>query len=342
MSDRKASSRRSQFLAATLSVGLLPFLTVLADAASPERHISVAVITHIQRGLGRAEVRPLGAGAWTDARPLRALRAGDEVRASDDAVLVLLLAGGRGRHIVTALNSPYVVVTPPMPQRGTPGKLQVLLQRSLSFLLASSNDGPEGALGSRGGPGVPVILSNGLVLPSSLVFHWQAQIPDLYTVSILSRGGVVWQQDRVNGGVLEYPVSKAPVLEPSIQYTLRVRPVQGRAKEAHFEVLDPARAELVRQELAYLRSELSPEVTDRALVAIEAAYLADHILLHDARLTVLRAVQTYPDEPSFHLLLAELYTRMGLPDQAIESRRKAKTLLSVEADPSASSSRLSQ
>lgn len=326
MSDHTGSPHRIEFLAALVFLNLSPFFVLLVNAAPPEREVPAAVITEIRWGHGRTEVKSLGSGEWSEARPLKVLRAGDEVRVSEDTVLFLLLSDGRGRHLVTATNSPYIV-TAPIPENGTTRKLLALLQRSLSFLLASSKDSPDGTLGSRGGPGAPVILSAGLVLPASLLFEWQERNPSQYTVSITGPGGVLWQQDRVSGGSLEYPSSNAPVLEPGIKYTFRVRPNRGRSDEAYFEVLDATRAELVRQDVAYLRLELAPLVADGALVAIEASYLADHALLHDARLVLVEALKVHPEEPGFHLLLAELYTRMGLPEQAAESRREARALL---------------
>ena len=54
--------------------------------------------------------------------------------------------------------------------------------------------------------------------------------------------------------------------------------------------------------------------------------LADQNLLSDARRVVLVALRSNPQEPSLHLVLANLYKRVGLTEQAADSFADAARL----------------
>ena len=60
---------------------------------------------------------------------------------------------------------------------------------------------------------------------------------------------------------------------------------------------------------------------------MRAGLLAREGLLHDARRVVLVALDADRDEPTLHLLLGDLYSRTGLPEQAAESFDEAQFLL---------------
>jgi Tfp pilus assembly protein PilF len=97
-------------------------------------------------------------------------------------------------------------------------------------------------------------------------------------------------------------------------------------EEAWFEILDAADATAVRQELAELEQAAGPNVPRSTLAALRAEALAERNLLSDARRTVLAALKSDPDEPALHLLLGDLYKRMGLKDQAAEAFEEAALL----------------
>ena len=63
------------------------------------------------------------------------------------------------------------------------------------------------------------------------------------------------------------------------------------------------------------------------MTAIRAGYLLSQRLAYDARLVLISALASDPGEPTLHLLLGEVYTSVGLPEQAAESYAAAHTLL---------------
>ena len=68
-------------------------------------------------------------------------------------------------------------------------------------------------------------------------------------------------------------------------------------------------------------------VSPSSLAVARAGYLAEHGLLHDARLVVLAALARDPDEPVLHTLLGSLYNQVGLLAQAAEAFDEAESLL---------------
>ncbi len=306
------------------------FVPAPADAQAGE---TVGVIIEMKPGRGRVELKPAGAADWRAAAPLQALRPGDAVRASGDAWAVILLRGGRGNVKVDAAASPYVVPAAP---RGE-GKLQKalgLVEATFNYLSSGPKEPPQAILSSRGEPKPPVVLSprNGPVLPESLTFEWLGSRFERYTIKIVGPAGVVLERGGVRGARFEYPPD-APVLTPGTKYTFQVAASGKPPEEAVFEVLDPARAQAIRRDLAELEQAVGGSAPPNTLAALRAGFLASQGLLHDARLVLLAALKKDPDEPALHQLLAGVYAKVGLPVQAAEEYDEAKFLLAPAPAP---------
>ncbi|MFZ1060078.1 MAG: hypothetical protein WAP47_12900 [Candidatus Rokuibacteriota bacterium] len=299
----------------------------LAAPAHGQGSESAGMITELKVDRGRVEVRAAGAQEWRKAGPLLALRAGDTIRVSDEAVAVILLSGGRGSVRVTKANSPYVVAAP-QPGESKAQKALTLLEASLGFLSTTAKEEPRATLSTRGGPKPPVILTprNGPVLPDSLTFEWLGSRFSRYTVRIVGPKGVVIEKKDLTGARFAYPAG-APPLSPGVRYTVQVLSGGHPAQEAWFEVVDPARAQAIRQDVKELEQAFGRTVSPNTLVALRAGFLARNGLVHDARLILVTALAKDPDEPTLHLLLGKLYETAGLRDQAAEAFDEARFLM---------------
>lgn len=306
-------------------------LCLAPSAVRGQARETAGVIMEIKVGKGKAEVKP-GGGDWRAAGPLLALRAGDEVRATENASVVVLLSGGRGTVKIEAQNSPFVV-TLPQAGEGKVQKAQTLVAGSLGFLSSGPKEPPKAVLSTRAVAKPPVILTprTGPVLPGSLAFEWLGSQFSRYTVRIVGPAGVVLERKGVTGGRFDYPAD-APRLTPGVRYTLEVLSASHPPQVAQFEVLDAGRAEAVRQELAALAEALGPNAPANSLVVLRAGHLASAGLIHDARLLVTGALAKDPDEPALHALLANLYLKVGLDEQAAESFDEAQFLLTGGAN----------
>jgi len=290
---------------------------------------AAGMITELKVNRGRVEVKPAGVQEWRKAGPLLTLRAGDTVRATEDATAVILLSGGRGSTKVNAAASPFLV---PGPQSGESKvqKAMTLLDASLGFLSTSAKEEPRATLSTRGGPRPPMILSprNGPVLPDTLTFEWLGSRFHRYTLRLLGPTGVVLEKKNLTGGRFDYPPD-APPLSPGVRYTIQVLSGNHPAQQAWFEVLDPTRAQAIRRDLEALEQGAGPAVSPNTVVTLRVGYLASNGLIHDSRLSLIAALTKDPDEPTLHLLLAKLYEKSGLPAQAAEEYDEARFLMSA-------------
>lgn len=313
-------------LVVTVVMVLAP-MTALAQSGE-----SAGMITEIKVGKGRVEVKAAGKPDVRAAGPFLALRAGDAVRATENAFAVILLTGGRGTVKVEASNSPYVVAA------GAAGdsklqKAQTLMAGSVGFLGASAAEPPKAVLSVRAIARPAVILSprDTPVLPGPLTFEWLGTQFARYTVSVSASSGVLLEKKGVVGARLEYP-SDAPALKSGVRYTLVVEPATGTAQQTSFEVVEATRADTIRQNLKDLADALGPTVPTNTAVAIRTGTLAREGLLHDARQVVMAALAKDPDEPSLHTLLGQIYQKTGLHEQAAESFDEAQFLLTRGAN----------
>ncbi len=305
---------------------VLAIVPVLALAQGTE---TAGMITEIKVGRGRVEIRPAAGGDWRRAGPLQALRAGDAVRASDDAVAVVLLSGG-GTVKVAAGNSPYTVA--PRADETRSQKARALVQAGLGFLASGQREAPAAALATRGVAKPPVVISprNTAVLPEPLALEWLGSRFARYTVRVTAPSGVVLERRGVTGGRLEYPPD-APALAPGTRYTVQVTAAGQPAQEAWFEVVDAVRARAVREDLAALQQGLGAGASPSSGAVLRAGFLASAGLLHDARRAVLAALAADPDEPALHQLLGTLYDRGGLAELAADAWDEAQFLLTRDA-----------
>jgi hypothetical protein len=313
-----------------IRVLLLLLLAAPFAPAPPARAQSAetaAVITELKPGRGRVEVRPAAGGDWKPARPLLALRVGDQVRTSDNASAVVLLSGGRGTVRIEGVSGAFTV--PSAAAAGQGQKARALVEASLGFLAGTTKESSQAVLATRGATRPPVIVSprNGRVLPETLAFEWLGSRFTRYTVRVAGPAGPVVEKREVTGARWEYPAD-APALSPGVRYTLQVTAAGHPTQDAWFEVVDAERARAVASDLAGLEQELGPSVSPTSRAVLQAGLLAREGFLHDARRVVVTALAADRDEPTLHLLLGDLYTRTGLTELAAESFDEAQYLSS--------------
>ena len=206
-------------IAGWLTMAALGLPSLLPPAAAGQSGETAGMVMEMRANRGQVEVRSVGVEEWRKAGPLLTLRAGDSVRVSEEASVVILLSGGRGSVKVTRENSPFTV-GPPQAIESTARKAVSLLEASLSFLAATSREEPRAMLSMRGGPAKPpVILTprNGPVLPDSVAFEWLGNRSSRYTVRILdSDGALALEKKDVAGARFDYPTD-GPPLRPNVR-----------------------------------------------------------------------------------------------------------------------------
>ncbi len=295
-------------------------------AAAPAGE-TAGMIGEVKPGKGRAELRPAGGADWRPARPLAALRAGDTLRATEDAAVAVVLSGGRGTVSVNSARSPYTVPAPDAgPARSD--KVKSLVQSSIGFLSGATGESPRAALVTRSVTVPPLVLTprNTSVLPGPLAFEWVGHRAGRYAVQVIGPGGMMLERPEVVGNRLAYP-PEAPPLAPGARYTLRVVAGSQSPQESWFEVVAPARAETVRADVCVLQQSFEPADSATTRIILKTGLLASNGLMHDARRQVLEALAATPDDPALYTLLGALYERAGRRQQATTAYQEAQLLM---------------
>jgi hypothetical protein len=298
----------------------------LARGADP-----VAVLTEIQVRRGQVHVKAVGDTEWSAPKPLQSLRPGDQVRVIGDGRAVLVFTGGRGTEIVTSTNSPYAVKA--QAEGGTADRAKAVIGGVTNFLLGQQRERTFQSLSVRAI--VPTVIGprgDTRVRPDDVVFEWVGSDLYRYTVRLIGSQGVIWEQSDLPRKPISYPVS-APALTAGTRYTweLEWNPKKNEPKvlNAQFEVAPAAEASLVRDRLALV--ETAKGYTPATLALMRAGLLFQNGFYDDARRELEKRIKKSKDEgeqpeSALYLLLAHVYERIGLKQQASRAFDEAEEL----------------
>lgn len=320
-----SATRRTSSWYGSILVLLGLLSPAIVGATEPE---VAGMITEIHVGRGQVEVKAADRELWRPATPLLTLRPGDTVSTTEDARAVVVLVGRRASVSVDEATSPFTVPAPPAGRSRLQKGLQIL-EASFDFLTTTTlKDLTSGPLGTRAGAKSPVILTpnNGPVLPDSLIFEWRGSPSSAYVVRISGPHGLVLERTNLTGTRFQYP-RNAPPLVAGIRYRFQLVPAWSPPQDAWFELIDADRARTIRDELNEMEEAFAPALPPATLATLRAGFLAANGLLHNARLGLLEELARQPEEPTLHFLLGDLYTRLGLGDEARNSFAEARFLL---------------
>lgn len=308
-----------RFLACLMLVALIAPPAV--SAADP-----VAVIIELRVLNGEVRVKTKEDALWRPAQPLLALRVGDQVTATGDSRVVLVLTQGRGTRTVTAANSPFAVEAAAGPGAG--GQARETLARVVDFLLGYQKDLPTVPVAVRSPLSLRVaILSprNTQVLPGAVSFEWTGWQSLRYRIRVIGPEGVLWEAADLPRASVSYP-DTAPALRPGVPYVWQIEAPNLPVEQARFEVAAAGKADRVRVTLGLLAGDPSGSGSLSSVATLRAGFLIQEGLLADARRELLAAISADPDEPTLHFLLGQVYGRIGLTELAQRELFEAHSL----------------
>jgi hypothetical protein len=294
-----------------------------AGAADP-----VAVLTEIRMERGQVQVKRAGESQWVSPQPLLALRPGDQLRASGEGRAVLVFTGGRGTQSVSASNSPFAVEAPTA--GGSSEKLRSVLGTVTDFLVGKQKDLnylPLSVRAVRPPRVLPISPRDSKLVSAPVVFEWAGSDSLRYRVRVSSPDGVLWQQTNLPRRSLTYPAS-APSLSPGVRYSWEVEGPGQPVQRAEFELLAPAEAARAREAMDLITPAALPGSSKSSVALLRAGWLFQEQLYADARRELVTALAADPDEPTLHLLLGEVYERVGLGEMATREFIEARDLSS--------------
>ncbi len=299
-------------------VVLVPVQGIAGQVADP-----VAILTEIKANQGEVRVKLASDADWKAPLPLLSLRPNDQLRVTQNAQAVLFFTGGQGTVIISAGNSPYTIQT----QAAAPtGKTADLIAGLGRLLTGKKKDLSYVPLTTRSVQQPPLLLSprdGKLIGPP--VFEWGGSDRLRYAVRLLGPQGPVWEQANLPRVPLAYP-SNAPPLTPGVTYQWELEARGYPLQRGSFTLLAPEQIVAIRDTLRTLEPAALPGYPKNTVSLMRAAFLFEQALFTEARRELVAAIAADPDEPTLHLLLGQIYERMGLMVLAAEEYDEAQFL----------------
>jgi len=285
----------------------------------------IAYVTEIQRSGGDVHVRASGDPEWTIPRPLLALSAGDQVRVTGQARLVVLYHADARTVTVTAANSPVTITPAPDTLRGE--QVRVLTSAVTQFFMTKQSAPQLRQAVTRGDTVVIISPRHTRLLPGPVVFEWEGPDNLKYGVRIVGPEGTLWTQIGLSRTPLRYPTT-APMLASGIRYTWELE-VPGRGRQSSsFEVVPDADAARIRSGLTAL--DRATDGYPRTTVALmQAAVLFEEGLFDDARRALEEAASDDPREATVRFVLGHVYDHIGLGLKASRAFDEANDLITA-------------
>lgn len=307
----------------------LAAITAHADGTEP-----IAYVTEIQDPARGAAVvlRTTAEGKPVPVQPLMTLRQGDELRITGETRLVILYHVGSGTRTLTRTDSPFRVVSAPA-GRGN-DRLRVLVATAGQIFANQRLLAPARHLAVRSPdaspPTVRLVSPRGTrILPGVVTFEWAGDPRARYSIRVIGPRGLTWEAREIALQPLTYPAT-APRLEAGAEYEWEVSSRGQQPRTATFRVASPEQSQRVDQALQTLKGAASAGYSSGTVPSMCAALLIDEGLYADARRELLAAIAARPQEPAYHVLLAEIYRRVGLDDEAGESTGRARLLAGLK------------
>ena len=297
---------------------------VSAQIATPQSGDPVAILTEIKAGQGEVRVKEATETDWKLALPLLSLRVGDQIRATGPATAVLMFNGGQGTVTVSTANSPYMVQSSPRCGGGRKG-------RGFGRKPQPPLGWKEEGAGVRA-PGDPKReTATALALPAGRQAPWGADVEWggsdrlRYTVRVFGPQGLVWERAELPRAPLPYPAN-APGLVPLVPYSWDLTARDFPPQRGQFTLLSPAEVAEAREALAALGQQGYPKNTAALL---RAGFLFERELYAEAQKELQAATSADPDEPDLHVMLGQVYERLGLQGLAAQEYDEAQFLIST-------------
>ena len=291
------------------------FGPLLAGAEEP-----IAVITELKPNRGEVHIRLPGKHDWERPGPLQSLYEGSQIRASKDALVVILFMDGVRSITVEEKNSPYELrATVASQESGTGGRLKEIA----SFLLGKKKLPTYVPLAVRGAkrPLTPLSPRNTKLLSTAPTFYWMATGGIKSALLLYDSSGLVWKEELAETR-LPYPAT-TPLLRPGVEYRWALETPGFPVEWASFKTLDDEAASEAQERLRSLQGLELPKTT---FAIIQAGFLLSHELFHDGREILTAAIEADPSEPALHLLLGDIYEKTGLQALAAKEYGEAEFL----------------
>jgi len=292
---------------------------VLLTAAPAGAAPPIGVVTELHLKNGQIEVKPSGGGQWEPATPLLSVAEGDQLRVSGAGRAVLVFAASQRSAVVTSANSPFVAAAPAQPSLGE------RIMAALGFLQATPRE-PRAGLATRSprdfSPVVMLAPRDTRIAADAIRLEWAGPEGERYTVRVLTGdGGVLWETKGVEARPIA-PAGNELRLVPG-RYRWEIESLAHGIHGVTFDVATPDAVAQAKAAVAAVDAAGYPSVTAALL---RGAALMREGFHADARRELLQAIAANPEEPTLHLLLADVYSKTRLDNLAAAEGQRSVDL----------------
>jgi hypothetical protein len=232
--------------------------------------------------------------------------------------------GGQGTVTVSTANSPYMVQ--PRPAAAAGGKAADLVGNLSRLLAGKKKELTYVPLATRSVKQPPLLLSprDGKLLGAP-TFEWGGSDRLRYTVRVFGPQGLVWERADLPRAPLPYPAN-APGLVPRVPYSWDLTARDFPPQRGQFALLSLAEVAETQEGLAAIGQQGYPKNTAALL---RAGFLFERELYAEAQKELQAATSADPDEPNLHVMLGQIYERLGLQELAAQEYDEAQFLISA-------------
>ncbi|MEW6410227.1 MAG: hypothetical protein AB1488_09005 [Nitrospirota bacterium] len=286
---------------------------------------TTAIITEIKLGHGAVEIRHSRGKEWKPALPLQSLNAGDTIRVSKDANVVIMFSGGEEIVRISSTNSPYEVKVQKAPSSRTQ-KAQAVLSEVAGFLAGKKKDVLSAPLAVRGLQRPPAIISpKDTKVSIQSVFEWIGTPRIPYTIRLMHENTKIWEKVKIYKTHIAYPKDEKP-LSTGIRYLWEIETAGYPPVNAWFEIATDSEKKGIEDELSFLNEPDYRSFPKSTIAVLKYGILVSRGFHAEGRNILIEALAADPDEPVLHILLGDFYDNIGLKDLAAEEYDEANFL----------------
>lgn len=300
---------------------LLIFSVLTAKSAYSDTILYL--VSEIKANKGEIKVKLSGGKNFSALKPLQSLKAGDMVSATKNGYTVLLETASGKAVTVREGNSPFTVKGSTKQEDSSFKNLFAKIGDSLKGKKKDLNYVPLVVRSIRLKKPTIVMPKDTLLLNEKPMFVWTGSSRDEIIIKLKdSLGRLVFQKTVLSRYSLKFPDEIQSLKPGSYSWELEIE--NSPAQKAGFQIPYAGAKEKVYEKLKYIDSTKLSKTTKAIL---KSELLLSENFIEDARVELVKAYLNDKEEPTIHLLLGEIYKKIGQTDLSLEEFDEAQYLL---------------
>jgi len=283
---------------------------------------AVYLVSEIKANKGELKVKLSGEKNSRTLKPLQSLKAGDIVSVTKNAYAVLLETASGKAVTVKEGNAPFTVKGAAKQEESSFKNIFAKIGDSLKGKKKEMNYVPLVVRSVRLKKPTIVMPKDTLLLSEKPMFFWTGSSKDEIVIKLKdSSGNMIFQKTVLSRYSLKYPDEISPLKPGTYRWELEIE--ESPLQKAEFKIPEAETKKMVIEKLKFIDSTKLPKTTKAIL---KSEILLSENFIEDARVELVKAYINDKEEPTIHLLLGEIYKKIGHNDMALEEFDEAQYL----------------